>query len=64
MCSIYCPPDRKQGCMQLVPRHGVLWEMESKKQWNKSGMECPLEEIMDTPAGYCDITMFGNDNIS
>ncbi len=54
VCRLNSPPDRQQGCMQSVPRHGVLWVMESVKQWQRSRMECPLEELMGTPAGDCD----------
>ncbi len=38
--------------VSISSRHGVLWEMDSVAS---SWMECPLEELMGTPAGDCDI---------
>ncbi len=32
-----------------------LWEMESGAEWQESSVECPLVELMGTPAGDCDI---------
>lgn len=52
VCSLNSYSDWKQWCIQSVPRHGVLWEMESVA---RSWMECPLEELMCTPAGDRDI---------
>ncbi len=34
------------------------WEMESRKQWQESRVECPLMEFMDTPAGDRNIYIY------
>ncbi len=40
--------------MKSVPRHVVYWEMEFVRQWYRFWMECPLEELVGTPAGHRD----------
>ncbi len=41
--------------MKSVPRHVVYWEMEFVRQlYRMEWMECPLEELVGTPAGHRD----------
>ncbi len=48
--------------MKSVPRHGVYWEMEFVRQWYRFWMECPLEELVGTPAGHRDNKKMDSDS--
>lgn len=52
--NLNSPPDCEWGVSVNWFLGRRLWEMKSRVEWQESGVECPLVELMGTSARYCD----------